>query len=127
MREEIIDAYDAAWNEADAAARVHQLERSLSDDAELIDPTGHYRGRAAVADRIAGFGERFPGARVTITSGVDAHHGFARYSWRITGSDGSTLLEGIDVVEQSEHDERLRRVVMFFGALPPALDSLARG
>jgi hypothetical protein len=46
-------------------------------------------------------------------------HSFARYSWRISGSDGSTLLEGIDVVEQSAHHGRLRRVVMFFGALPP--------
>jgi ketosteroid isomerase-like protein len=120
--DEIIAAYDAAWNEADAAARVRQLERSLSEDAELVDPTGHYRGRAAVADRIEGFSDRFPGARVTITSGVDAHHGFARYSWHITGSDGTTLLEGIDVVEQSSQHDRLQRVIMFFGALPPAQD-----
>ena len=120
MRDDVIAAYDAAWNEVDPAARTSQLERSLSDDAELVDPTGHYRGRAAVAERIAGFGDRFPGARVTITSGVDTHHGFARYSWRITGVDGSMLLEGLDVVEQSAHDDRLRRVVMFFGALPPA-------
>jgi hypothetical protein len=120
--DELIAAYDAAWNEADAAARVRQLERCLSEHAELVDPTGHYRGRAAVADRIGGFSDRFPGARVTITSGVDAHHGFARYSWRITGSDGSTLLEGIDVVEQSSQDVRLQRVIMFFGALPPAQD-----
>lgn len=94
-------AYDAAWNEADAAERVRQLERSLTDDAELVDPTGRFRGRRAVAERIAGFSDRFPGARATITSGVDAHHGFARYSWRITGSDGSTLLEGIDIVARA--------------------------
>jgi hypothetical protein len=120
VRDDVIAAYDAAWNEVDPAARTRQLERSLSDDAELVDPTGQYRGRAAVAERIAGVGDRFPGARVTITSGVDTHHRFARYSWRITGDDGSTLLEGLDVVEQSAHDDRLRRVVMFFGALPPA-------
>jgi hypothetical protein len=120
--DEIIAAYEAAWNEPDAAARARQLERSLTEDAELIDPTGHYRGRAGVAERIAGFSDRFPGARVTITSGVDAHHGFARFSWRITGSDGSPLADGIDVVEQRADDGRLRRVVMFFGALPPVQD-----
>jgi len=49
-----------------------------------------------VAGRLdgVGFSDRFPGARVMITSGVDAHHSFARYAWRITVSDGSTLLEG---------------------------------
>lgn len=115
--DEVLAAYDAAWNEPDPAERGRQLERSLTEDAELVDPTGRYQGRRAVAERIGGFSDRFPGARVTITSGVDEHHGFARYCWRITAADGSTLLEGIDVVERNA-DGRLRRVVMFFGDQP---------
>lgn len=120
MLDDVLAAYDAAWNEADGAERTRLLERSLTEDAELVDPTGRFAGRRAIDDRIAGFGRRFPGARVTITSGVDEHNGFARYAWSITAAGGETILAGIDVVERSG-DGRLRRVVMFFGPLPPAV------
>ncbi len=120
MLDDVLAAYDSAWNEPDAAARAQLLARSLTDDAELVDPTsGRFTGRDAINDRIAGFSDRFPGARLTLTSGVDEHNGFARYAWAITGADGSLILEGIDVVERGD-DERLRRVVMFFGPLPEA-------
>jgi SnoaL-like domain len=112
-------AYDAAWNESNVAERARLLARSLTDDAELVEPSGRFRGRQAVDERIAGFSERFPGARVTITSGIDEHHGFARYAWSIGAADGEAILEGIDIVERGE-DNRLRRVVMFFGPLPQA-------
>jgi hypothetical protein len=117
--DDVLAAYDAAWNEPDAAERARLLARALSDDGELVDPSGRYQGRQAVNERIAGFGNRFPGARVTITSGIDEHHGFARYAWSITTADGDTILQGVDVVERDE-DTRLRRVVMFFGPLPEA-------
>ena len=50
---------------------------------------------------------------------VDEHNGFARYGWAISAADGSLILEGIDVVERDD-DDRLRRIVMFFGPVPPA-------
>ena len=121
MLDVVLRVYDAAWNEPDHAERAHLLARSLTEDAELVDPTGRFRGRQAVNERIAGFSERFPGARVTITSGVDEHHGFARYAWSITRADGDRVLDGIDVVERGE-DGRVRRVVMFFGPMPPATE-----
>jgi hypothetical protein len=117
----VLTAYDAAWNEPDGAERARLLARSLTEDAELVDPSGRFQGRQAVNERIAGFSERFPGARVTITSGVDEHHGFARYAWRISGPDGDRVLDGIDIVERGQ-DNRLRRVVMFFGPLPPGTE-----
>lgn len=116
----MLAAYDAAWNEPDHAARAQLLAQALAEDAELVDPTsGRFTGRAAINERIAGFGERFPGARLTITSGVDEHNGYARYAWAIHAADRSLMLEGIDVVERDD-DSRLRRVVMFFGPLPGA-------
>lgn len=111
-----IASYDEAWNEPDADARRSLLEDALTDDCELIDPNGRYAGRAAVLERIAGFTERFPGAQVTITTNVDAHHGFARYGWQIVDAHGALVLEGIDVVE-SAADGKLQRITMFFGAL----------
>jgi SnoaL-like domain len=114
---EIVDAYDRAWREPDTGERRRLLERSLTDDAELVSPQGRWTGREAVAEWIDGFGERMPGAQVKVTSDVDAHHGFARFAWTITGEHASTILEGVDVCELGD-DGRLRRVVMFFGPIP---------
>ena len=118
MLDGVLAAYDAAWNESDSVKRARLLARALSEDGELVDPSGRYQGRQAVNERIAGFSNRFPGARVTIISGIDEHHGFARYAWSVAAG-GDTILEGVDVVERGE-DTRLRRVVMFFGPLPQA-------
>lgn len=114
---EIIDAYDRAWEEPDTDERRRLLERSLTDDAELVSPQGRWAGREAVAEWIDGFADRIPGASVKITSGVDEHHGFARYAWTITDEGESPILDGIDVCELGD-DGRLRRVVMFFGPIP---------
>jgi hypothetical protein len=115
----VLLAYDDAWNAPDAETRRRLLERSLAPNAELVDPGGgRFVGIEAIAERIGGFGARFPGARVAITSGVDEHHGFARYTWTITGHDGRKLLDGMDVVERTETD-LIARVIMFFGQSPP--------
>ena len=114
---EVVAAYDAAWNEPDATERRRLLERAFAEDGVLIEPRGRFEGREAVLERIGGFWERFPGARVLLTSGVDEHHGFLRYAWMIVVADGSALLDGIDFAELRS-DGRLRRVIMFFGPLP---------
>jgi len=114
---EIIDRYFAAWNEPDAAARQRLLEQCWATDGTLISPNGEVRGHAAVSARIGAFHTRWSGARVLQTSGIDAHHHIVRYGWEIRAAGGASLLEGLDVGEQAE-DDRLRRVVMFFGPLP---------
>ena len=119
MLDAVLFAYDEAWNAPDGQTRDRLLEQSLIPDAELIDPAGgRFIGINAIAERIASFGERFPGARVTITSGVDEHHGFARYTWTITDRDGREILNGLDIVERGAAG-LIKRVIMFFGQLPP--------
>jgi hypothetical protein len=106
------------WGEPDPDERERMLERCWSDEGELVDPQGgRFRGRREVSERIAGFGQRFPGARVDVTSGIDAHNGFARYAWTMHAAHGSTILEGMDVAEFNP-DGRIARLVMFFGPLP---------
>ena len=118
MPDDAIAAYDQAWNAPDAATRTALLRQSLTPDAELVDPlAGRIRGYDAISARIGGFGDRYPGARVSITSNIDEHNGFARYSWTISDRDDKPLLHGIDVVEHAD-DHRLQRVVMFFGDMP---------
>jgi hypothetical protein len=115
----VLFAYDAAWNAPDPQTRRRLLEQSLIPSAELIDPAGgRFKGIEAIAKRITGFGERFPGARVTITSGVDEHHGFARYAWTITDRDGRQVLDGLDILERGAAG-LIGRVIMFFGELRP--------
>lgn len=119
MLDAVLFAYDGAWNAPDPQTRGRLLEQSLIPSAELVDPAGgRFTGIEAIAERITGFGERFPGARVTITSGVDEHHGFARYAWAITDRDGRKVLDGLDIVERGAGG-LIRRVIMFFGELPP--------
>lgn len=120
MPDEVIAAYHDAWNAPDAQTRRRLLERSLTPDAELIDPRGgRFSGRDAIDRRLAGFGERFAGARVDLTSAVDEHNGYARYSWTITDRDGDAVLDGIDVTQRAA-DGRIGLVIMFFGDLPAA-------
>jgi hypothetical protein len=115
--EDVIAAYDAAWNEAAPDARRRLLEESVAEDGELIEPHGRFVGREAILHRLEGFSSRFPGARVELTSGLDEHNCFIRYSWTIVSAEGAGLLNGIDVAELDE-EGKLHRVVMFFGPLP---------
>lgn len=116
---DVLDSYDRAWNETDADARRRLLEASLTDTCELVEPRGRFVGREAIIDRVSGFSQRVPGARVNITTKVDEHNGFARYGWAIVDQNGAQVLEeGMDVIELAE-DGRLGRIVMFFGPLRP--------
>ena len=115
---DVIDQYDRAWNASDVEERRRLLEATVAEDCELVEPRGRFRGREAIVERINGFSDRYPGARVDVTTTVDEHNGFARVGWRIVDTDGTVMLEGTDFVERAG-DGRLGRVVMFFGPLEP--------
>jgi hypothetical protein len=109
--------YFAAWNETDADDRWQLLGRCLSDDVELIDPTGRWQGIGGLSNRIANYHSSASGTTVVSASGVDEHNGIERYAWRIVDRSGTQLMEGLDVAER-DASGRLRRIVMFHGPLP---------
>ncbi|HUS20415.1 MAG TPA: hypothetical protein VMZ66_00205, partial [Aeromicrobium sp.] len=109
---EVVDAYQRSWS-ADGEERERLLELSITEDAELVQPNGRSLGRDAIAQRIAGLSDRWPGAHVEMTTGIDEHHGFVRYGWMLKNAD-SVILTGFDAGELAA-DGRLRRVVQFFG------------
>jgi len=109
--------YFAAWNETNADDRWQLLGRCLSDDVELIDPTGRWQGIAGLSERIANYHSSAPGTIVASASGVDEHNGIERYAWKIVDPSGNELMEGLDVAER-DTSGRLRRIVMFHGPLP---------
>ena len=113
----ILTDYFVAWNETDAGERGHLLQRSLSDDAELVDPLGRWHGVDGVSDRIARYHSTAPGTKVVPGSGVDTHNDVERYAWKTVDPTGSEIMEGLDVTER-DRVGRLHRIVMFHGPLP---------
>ena len=60
---------------------------------------------------------QFAGHTFRRSTGIDSHHGIARYGWELVGTDGTVAIAGVDVVEMQEG--RIRRITGFFGELPP--------
>jgi hypothetical protein len=114
----ILADYFASWNEEDEGERSRLLRRSITEDAQLLDSTGDWRGVDGFAERISRYHALAPGTRVVPASGVDWFDHVMRYAWKIVDSEGHAVLEGLDVAERAD-DDRLRRIVMFHGPLPP--------
>lgn len=117
--EDTVQAYGAAWNEPEEAARRKLLEAAWSDDGAYTDPQSNVQGRDALVALIGGFQKQMPGARIELASGVDQHHDRLRFAWKLVGPNEATMVEGIDYGELAE-DGRLSKIVGFWGQ-PPAL------
>ena len=124
---QVLGEYVAAWNEPDADARERLLAVCVADgvvmapgyapEAPLI------RGREALSDEIGTMIARRPvgrGFHLTRTGEVDAHHGWARFAWRVVDRNGGVLkiggmeISGVDVVHLAD-DGRLEQIVVFAG------------
>ncbi|MGH9278793.1 MAG: nuclear transport factor 2 family protein [Acidimicrobiales bacterium] len=111
--ERVIDAYVAAWNEPDAAARAKLLDEAVVDEFVFEGPSGHFRGRPAVEELIAAMRERMPGTEVIRIGDCIVRAGGEppRFGWEIRTVSGQPLLAGTDKAEVGD-DGRLRRVEM---------------
>jgi hypothetical protein len=114
-----MDAYVAAWDTADPEVRRRLLERSLTEDAAIAYPTLEARGLDGISAALGAVHQQVPGLRFLKTSGLEAHHGWVRASWRMVNADGSPRGDGEDVAKLAE-DGRFRRVIGFHDPLPPA-------
>jgi len=117
--DDVIATYFAAWNEQEPDQRRRTLERCLTDDAVLVDPTGRWQGVAGLAERIDRYQSAAPHTEVVTASGLDTHNDLVRYAWKIVDQHGDDVIEGLDVAERGD-DGRLKRILMFHGPLPPA-------
>jgi SnoaL-like domain len=115
---DVVRTYAGAWMQADESARRRTLQAAWADDGTYGDPTALVEGREALVRHIGGFQAQMPAHQLAVTSGVDEHHGFVRFTWAIRNRDGTVVLEGVDFGELAD-DGRLRRIVGFFGP-PPA-------
>lgn len=113
-----IDTHLDAYGEADGARRSELLRRAWSAQGRLIDPPMEGSGHAGISELAELVHAHYPGHTFRRTSGIDEHHGFARYQWDLLGPDGAVALSGLDVAEIDD-DGLLRRVVGFLGPVPP--------
>ncbi|MEO7371441.1 MAG: nuclear transport factor 2 family protein [Ilumatobacteraceae bacterium] len=113
---EAIDRHLEAYALADAESRDAIVAELWTADGELLDPPLEGRGHSeisALADVVVA---HYAGHRFVRTTSVDAHHGFARYGWNLSGPDGTIAVSGTDVA-QFDDAGKLLRVVGFFGPL----------
>lgn len=115
--EETVKTYSAAWTETDAGRRLEMLERCWTEGGVYSDPLNVAEGREALDALIGATQQQFPGVRFAFESGIDQHHEFIRFQWRMVRPNGDTLVDGLDVGELAP-DGRLRRITGFFGPFP---------
>lgn len=112
-----IDAHLAGYAEPDPGRRRDLLTAAWAEDGVLMDPPLEGVG----LDAIIGCGDavvtHYPGHRFVRTTGIDAHHGVARYGWELRNPDDQAVITGVDVAE-TNGECRLVRIVGFFGPLP---------
>ncbi|HWV85813.1 MAG TPA: nuclear transport factor 2 family protein [Capillimicrobium sp.] len=107
--------YIAAWNATDAAHRRALVARAFADDATYVDPLMTGEGAERIDAMIAAAQAQYPGHRFTLASGPDVHHDRVRFTWTLTGPDGSPVAIGLDVATIAP-DGRLRDVTGFLDA-----------
>jgi hypothetical protein len=113
----LIDDHLATYADPDRQRRSAAVQRLWAEDAQLIDPPLAARGHAQIVDQAEQLLAQFPGHRFRRSSGIDLHHGVARYGWQLLAPGGSVVLEGIDFAQLDGHG-RLAQVSGFFGPLP---------
>src|SRR3954453_6300720 len=107
----VVDDYIAAWNEPDAERRLALAAAVWTEDGTYLDPLMEGAGQDGIAEMIGAAQTQFPGHRFELVFGPDAHHGHARFAWRLVGSDGP-VAAGVDFAVVAE-DGRLRAVTGF--------------
>jgi hypothetical protein len=113
----LIDAHLAAYADPDANRRAAAVQRIWAAGGQLIDPPLAASGHAQISQQADQLLAQFPGHRFLRSSGIDSHHGMARYAWQLVGPAGAVVLEGIDFA-QIDPQGRLAQVTGFFGPLP---------
>ena len=113
----LIDSYCAAWSTEDAQQRRALLLPIWAEGATYTDPTVHAVGAEELLAHIAGIQGKYPGARISRSSDVDVHNGIARFAWKFVMPDGTSLPEGLDIAFLEARQNRITRIIGFFGAL----------
>jgi hypothetical protein len=97
--DEIVGAYELAWQQPDAEKRDALLADAWSKKGVFRDPGGAVSGRAALSKHIGKFHEEFPNTRAERTSKIDFHGRSFRFTWKMVFAKDGRVLEGTDFGE----------------------------
>jgi len=115
---ELVVSYLAAWNERDTKRRRELVTRTLTEGGSYVDAHRRGSGHDALDAMIKAAQDMFPGYRLHLVSGIEAHNGHVRFSWAARGSPEAPLyLGGTDFAVVAD-DGRLASVVGFTDAAP---------
>jgi hypothetical protein len=110
--------YIAAWNERDARRRRELVASTWAEDGRYVDAHRQAAGHAAIDAMIDQAQRQFPGYKLRLVSGIEAHNDHVRFSWGAGGSDDAPLyLGGTDFAVLSS-DGRFQSVAGFVDAAP---------
>jgi hypothetical protein len=118
---ETVVRYIAAWNERDAKRRRALVAATWAEDGSYVDAHRHGKGHDAIDAMIAATQEHFPGYRLNLVSGIEAHNDFVRFSWAAGGTAEAPLYLGGTDFATLAADGRIRIVAGFTDAAPAAV------
>lgn len=115
--ERAVLGYVAAWNEDDPARLRQLLQECWAEQGMVVSNYETIFGREALFNHIMKFREANPGTRGLLTSGIEQHHDFFRFTVIAVKPDGMPYSPALDVGEL-DADGRIERIVTFFHELP---------
>src|SRR5216684_6092203 len=108
---EVVVRYLAAWNETEAKRRRELVAKAWTDDGTYVDAAREGHGHDSLDAMIATAQGHFPGYRLRLASGIEAHHDNLRFSWVAGGTAEAPLyIKGTDFVVVAG-DGRIKSVV----------------
>lgn len=118
---ELVVSYIAAWNERTADRRRELVAKAWSEDGTYIDAHRHGEGHDNIDAMISTAQEQFPGYRLHLVSGIEAHNGCVRFSWAAGGAPEAPLYLGGTDFGVVAGDGRFKSVTGFVDAAPAAV------
>jgi hypothetical protein len=115
--ERAVLSYVAAWNESDPDKLVALLQESWAEQGMVVSNYETLLGRRALHDRILRFRRDNSGTRTLLTSGIEQHHDFFRFSIVTVKSDGRCYSPALNIGELDASGQ-IDRIVTFFHELP---------
>jgi hypothetical protein len=83
-----VDRYIAAWNEREPGRRRELVSETFAEDAGYVDAHRSGDGHDQIDRMIATAQDQFPGHRIELIFGPDAHNDRVRFAWQLLGPDG---------------------------------------
>jgi len=113
----LVDAHLAAFSAPDDATRRALIEQAWAPTGHFADPLFAATGHDEIDALAASVPGLYPAHAFRRTSGIDLHHGHARYGFAFAAEDGTVVIEGVEVAQVGP-EGRLVRVIGFFGPVP---------